>query len=265
MIRKLRLAGAVALVLSAAIAALTAQDKGLKVTILYDNTSALPECKADWGFAALVEGTDQPILFDAGTRGDILVQNIKAVNADLSRTKVVVISHAHLDHTGGFDTALARMPGVTAYLPAFSPAALLENVSRAGGINASVTGVGTISNDVWLTGTLGEQIKEQSLIIGTPKGLVVLTGCSHPGIVQILERASEVGRAKIHAVMGGFHLLQHRDSAVSEIVAQIRALGVEKVGATHCTGEKAIAAFRKAYGDDFIELGAGRVVRFDYK
>ncbi len=121
----------------------------------------------------------------------------------------------------------------------------------------------TVCRNVSLTGTMGDQIMEQSLVISTPKGLVVITGCSHPGIVPILERAREVGKDKIYAVLGGFHLLQHSDPAVAEIVGRFRALGVEKVGASHCTGAKAIAAFRSAYGSDFIELGAGRVVRFD--
>ncbi len=263
MISKQIRAWSVVLVLSAAIVVVSAQDTAPSVTILYDNTVARQECKADWGFAALVGGTEQPILFDSGAKGEVLVQNIQAVSADLSRTGLIVISHAHGDHTGGLQAALARIPGATVYLPAASPVALLEAVTRAGGKPTSPTGPVTVCKDVWLTGTLGGQIKEQALVIATSKGLVVLTGCSHPGIVPMLEQAREAGKAKIYAVMGGFHLLQHSDAAVSEIVSRFRALGVEKVGASHCTGEKAIAAFRSAYGSDFIELGAGRTVRFD--
>jgi 7,8-dihydropterin-6-yl-methyl-4-(beta-D-ribofuranosyl)aminobenzene 5'-phosphate synthase len=263
MIGKLKRVGAAALVFIATCAVMTAQNAALKITVLYDNTAARQECRADWGFAALVEGTEKAILFDTGTKSDLFLQNVQAVKADLSRTGAVVISHAHGDHTGGLASALTRMPDVSTYLPASSPASLLETVTRAGGVPVSSTGPATVCRNVWLTGTLGDQIKEQSLVIGTPKGLVILVGCSHPGIVQILERAIEVGKPKIHAVLGGFHLLQHSDSAVAEIVTRFRRMGVEKVGASHCTGDKAIAAFRMAYGSDFIDLGAGRVVRFE--
>jgi 7,8-dihydropterin-6-yl-methyl-4-(beta-D-ribofuranosyl)aminobenzene 5'-phosphate synthase len=89
---------------------------------------------------------------------------------------------------------------------------------------------------------------------------VVVTGCSHPGIVAIREKAKQLGGGRVLAVLGGFHLLNHSDEAVAGIVAHFQELGVERVGATHCTGEKAIAAFRNAYGARFIEMGAGRVV-----
>jgi 7,8-dihydropterin-6-yl-methyl-4-(beta-D-ribofuranosyl)aminobenzene 5'-phosphate synthase len=89
---------------------------------------------------------------------------------------------------------------------------------------------------------------------------VVVTGCSHPGIVSIIERARQLAGGRLLAVLGGFHLLDHTDQEVAAIVARFQELGVEKVGAAHCTGEEAIDAFRKAYGAGFIEMGAGRVV-----
>lgn len=111
-----------------------------------------------------------------------------------------------------------------------------------------------------MTGPVGGPVPEQSLVIRRPEGLVVVTGCSHPGIVSILERVRQVASGRLLAVLGGFHLLDHTDQAVAGIVARFQELGVERVGATHCTGEKAIEAFRKAYGTRFIEMGAGRVV-----
>ena len=238
-------------------------NRPLSVTVLYDNTAHRQECSADWGFACLVEGTDKVILFDAGTKGDILLKNVETLKTDLSKVGAVVISHAHLDHTGGLSAVLPKMPGVTVHLPSSSPPALVEAVRQAGGVVSISKDPAPVCGNVWLTGELGDQIVEQSLVIRTPGGMVVLTGCSHPGIVKILERAKEVGKDRLYAVMGGFHLLQHGDAAVQEIVARVRELGIAKVGASHCTGEKAIGAFRKTYGPNFIELGAGQVVRLN--
>ena len=104
------------------------------------------------------------------------------------------------------------------------------------------------------------QIKEQSLLVDSPQGMVVVTGCSHPGIVSILERAKTVLDRPIHLVFGGFHLMQHTDRAMERIIARFRELGVAKCGATHCTGEHQIDLFREAFGEDYVSMGVGRVL-----
>jgi 7,8-dihydropterin-6-yl-methyl-4-(beta-D-ribofuranosyl)aminobenzene 5'-phosphate synthase len=234
-----------------------------KITVLYDNTAHRQECSADWGFACLIEGMEKTILFDTGTKGEVLLSNARSLGVDLSKTGAVVISHAHQDHTGGLNAVLPKMPGVPVWLPHSSPSALRDTVRQAGGVVFSSEASRSICRDATLTGELGEQIKEQALILRTTRGLVVVTGCSHPGIVPILEKAREIGMQRICAVIGGFHLLQHPEAAVAEILARFKGLEVARVGATHCTGAKQIEQFRQAYGADFIEMGAGRVVTFD--
>lgn len=110
---------------------------------------------------------------------------------------------------------------------------------------------------------MGNAIKEQTLILDTSRGLVIIAGCAHPGIVGILEKARLMTGRPIEAVLGGFHLLQKGDEEIGRIIARFKELGVARVGVSHCTGDKAIAMFRDAYKDRFIELGAGRVVRFE--
>ena len=117
-----------------------------------------------------------------------------------------------------------------------------------------------IAADAMLTGEMGIQIKERALILKTAKGLVVVTGCSHPGIVPMVERAREVGKADIHLVFGGFHLLQQSESDIKKIIARFRELGVDNVGAAHCMGDAAISLFRQAYGPNFINMGVGRII-----
>jgi 7,8-dihydropterin-6-yl-methyl-4-(beta-D-ribofuranosyl)aminobenzene 5'-phosphate synthase len=251
------------LVAVAAVPAGSRAEQPLKVTILYDNTAYLKTCTADWGFACLIEGTEKTVLFDTGTKGDVLLRNVDSLKTDLAQAGVVAISHTHDDHTGGLRAALPRMPGIQVYLPFSSPESLTRSVRQAGAIPVQRKEPVTLCKNVFLTGEMGDQVKEQALVIRTPQGLVVLTGCSHPGIVTIIEKAREVGKENVYAVVGGFHLLQQPEAAVEKIIAQFKQLGVRKVGAAHCTGIPQIEQFRKAYGADFLETGAGRVIRFE--
>ena len=103
---------------------------------------------------------------------------------------------------------------------------------------------------------------EQALILDTKEGPVLLTGCAHPGIILMAERAMELSSGPLHSVMGGFHLMNATEPELETIVSGFQRLGVQSAGATHCSGDPAVAAFREAYGQDFMDLGAGRVLRF---
>jgi len=232
----------------------------LRITVLYDNTAHRQDCSADWGFACLIEGTETTILFDTGTKADVFAANVGALRVDLSHVDALVISHPHGDHTGGIPVALKARPGLSVLLPFGSPSALAESLRSDGASVLAPEGPADVGRDALVTGPAGGRVPEQALVVRRPEGLVVVTGCSHPGIVAIVEKAKQVAGGKLLAVLGGFHLLEHSDDAVAGIVARFQELGVEKVGATHCTGEKAIEAFRKAYGARFVEMGAGRVV-----
>ena len=232
----------------------------LRITVLYDNTAHRQDCSADWGFACLIEGTEKTILFDTGTKADVFAANVGALRVDLSHVDALVISHPHGDHTGGIPVALKARPGLSVLLPFGSPSALAESLRSDGASVLAPEGPADVGRDALVTGPAGGRVPEQALVVRRPEGLVVVTGCSHPGIVAIVEKARTVAGGKVVAVLGGFHLLDHSDEAVAGIVTRFQELGVEKVGATHCTGEKAIEAFRKAYGARFVEMGAGRVV-----
>ena len=106
----------------------------------------------------------------------------------------------------------------------------------------------------------GNTIKEEALLVDTPDGLVVIVGCSHPGIVPMLRQIKASTGRPIHAVLGGFHLMQTPADEVKRMVAEFQELGVGRVGPTHCTGPDAIARFKEAYGDRFIQGGVGTVV-----
>jgi len=244
----------------------SADGPGLKITIIYDNYPADPACATDWGFSCLIEGLKKTVLFDSGTREDLFLKNIGALKVDLGRVDLAVLSHFHGDHSGGLDAALRKRPGLTFYVPVDkdqNAILIIDKLEKAGGKVVPVDQALKLAEGLSLTGTMGVAIKEQSLILDTSRGLVIIAGCAHPGIVSILEKAKQMTGRPIEAVLGGFHLLATGDADLGRIIGRFKELGVARVGASHCTGEKAIALFREAYKDRFIELGAGRVLRFE--
>ena len=254
------LAGLTLLPLAAAYAG--AGKEQITLTVLYDNTVAHAGVQSDWGFACLVEGTASTVLFDTGTEGSILSHNAEALGVDLAKVEVVVLSHEHRDHTGGLERVLRTNPKVVVYHPASFSGKFIDWLDRSGARAVAVDEPVTIGPDLFLTGQLGSAIKEQALIVKTADGLVVVTGCSHPGIVAIVARTSALHAEPIDAVVGGFHLMQHSDAATRQVIARLRELGVRRCGPCHCTGERQIELFRQAFGEAFVPMGVGRVLRF---
>jgi 7,8-dihydropterin-6-yl-methyl-4-(beta-D-ribofuranosyl)aminobenzene 5'-phosphate synthase len=117
-----------------------------------------------------------------------------------------------------------------------------------------------ICKGVHLTGPMGEEIIEQSMVVDTAEGSVVITGCSHPGIVEIVRKSKTILPKNIHLVFGGFHLLRKPEAEVEQIIGEFRKLGVENAGPTHCTGDQMIQAFKNEYGDGFLQMGVGRTL-----
>jgi len=230
-----------------------------KLEIIYDNTVADPAFGPDWGFAVLVTGFEKTILFDTGTKADLFLANAGRLKVDFGAVDVVVISHDHGDHTGGLAAALPKMKNPLLLLPL--PAAAIRSTSLPPGQKLECREKGSaICDGAWLTGIIGKDIREQGLILDTGRGSVLITGCAHPGIVEMVQQANLTRGRPMDVVLGGFHLMNHTAAQVEAIISRFRELGVKKVGATHCTGEASIALFRKAFGRDFVELGAGRTI-----
>ncbi len=230
-------------------------------TVLYDNTSARPELQPDWGFACLITGKDQTILFDTGTKPDVLLANMAKLDVRPESVDLVVLSHDHRDHTGGLRALLERHAAVSVLMPDAFSEAFAEEVRAMGARARRISGPTKIGDGLWLTGPLPGVAVEQSLAVETPEGLVVVTGCSHPGIVDIVRKVRTLSDQPIHLVFGGFHLRGASPGEVQQVIRALEALGVARVGPTHCTGEGPIQAFREAFGEGFQEMGAGRVVR----
>ena len=240
----------------------TIEKNTIKMTVLYDNYVFKKGTKNAWGFSCFIEGTEKNILFDTGGEGDILMFNIDKLNINPESVEMIVISHNHWDHTGGLFTFLEKKSGIPVYLPHSFPGDFIDKVKDAGASVILINEPAEICKDVYSTGEIEGPVNEQSLIVNTNKGVVLVTGCSHPGIVNIIKRAEEIMGEEVYLVFGGFHLMKHSEKEVKKIISQFRELGVKKCGATHCTGDKQIKLFKEAYGNDYIEMGTGRVLEF---
>ena len=238
------------------------QSGGITITILYDNYVHKQGTKSDWGFSCLIEGTRKAILFDTGTKPDILFHNIEKLGVNPGNVELVVISHNHPDHTEGLWTFLEKNPAVKVFIPYSFPNTFVRKVEEKKAKVVTVNQPVQVCKDVYLTGEMGDTIKEQSLILDTDKGLIVVTGCSHPGIADIVKKAMEIRKKKVFLVFGGFHLMGKSEEELKEITDELKRLGVLQVGATHCTGEKAIKFIKKAYGKNFVDIGTGKVLTF---
>ncbi len=238
-------------------------DGSIKVTILYDNYIFTEGMQADWGFSCLIEGTEKTILFDTGTQPEILWHNIRKLNIDVSKIDMVAISHIHGDHTGGLFSILKEKQDVPVYIPASFPDLFVSRVNNSGGKAVRVDKPLEICKDVYLSGEMGATIKEQAIVLDTTQGLVIISGCAHPGIASMVNEVRNHHGKDVYFVLGGFHLMQHSPDQVKEIIEQFNQAGVKKCGATHCTGDNAIEIFKKAYGENFVGMGVGRVIEIE--
>jgi len=228
----------------------------MRLAVVYDNRSLHRELSPAWGFSCLV-GDD--ILFDTGGDGPRLLANMAQMELDVGRIKSLVLSHAHGDHTSGLGAILAINKDVTVYLPISFPASFKAQVWVRARV-VEVRGPMEIAEGVYTTGEMGSGIREQALAVRTAQGLVVVTGCAHPGIVGMVRRARQIAGDDVYLVMGGFHLGGLRGKELRDIIAEFRRLGVRKVAPCHCTGKRARQMFAAEYGEDFIRAGVGLVL-----
>jgi len=209
----------------------------MKVTIIYDNTSARPDLQADWGFSALVEVKEKKILFDTGANGRILLSNMEKLGINPKEIEEVFISHPHFDHTGGLSAFLDQNNKVKVWIPSS-----FRGVKSAKEI-IEVKNPKELYEGIYSTGEL-EGI-EQSLCVKTEKGIVIIAGCSHPRMEHIIKTASGFG--KVYGIIGGLH--GNRPETLKDL---------SLICATHCTQYK--SEIKSLYPGKYIEGGAGKII-----
>src|SRR5262245_18300854 len=267
-----------------------------QITILYDAFGKLPAMKKDWGFAALVEIGGRRILFDTGNNPDILAQNVKAAGVDLGKLDFVVMSHRHGDQMVGMTYLLGKNPKVKIYAPQEGfgvfgaslpgsfyrkdeslpqemryydgkppevlrvgsawPPANIELIDKTTEVAPGVTLIAQVSD---APGT--KELKELSLAINTPEGIVLIVGCAHPGIEAIVAETAAIN-PRIRLVAGGFHLVTAPDTVIERVVAALHdTYKVERIAPGHCSGEYTFSAVKQIFGDRYAYAGVGTVLQ----
>ena len=266
-----------------------------RITILYDAFGKDASMQKDWGYSALVEVAGKRILFDTGGDADILAHNAKAAGVDLTKLDFVVMSHRHSDHIGGLRYVLSVNPKVKIYaakdafgvfgydvpskfyrkddkLPAEMryydgnpppvmrfgpvwPGANIELVDKSTEISPGINLIAQVSDT---PGT--RELKELSLALNTPDGLILIVACSHPGIENLVAEAARIN-PHIHLIVGGFHLVIAPDPAITHVVTTLHdTYHVEWIAPGHCTGEPTFAALKQAFGERYLYAGLGTVL-----
>jgi len=285
-------AGLSSLSLMAAPARAAGAESKSQITILYDAFGTDPSMTKDWGFSALVEVAGKRILFDTGNDADIFAANVKAKGVDLKTLDFVVLSHRHSDHMAGLNHVLSVNPTVKIYAPkegfgiygsslpssfyrkdetlppemryfGGSPPQIMKFGAAWQGANFELIDKTTeIAPGMTLIALVSDapgtkELKELSLAINTPEGLVLVVGCSHPGIEKIVEAAASIN-PRIRLIAGGFHLVVAPDDVVAKTAATLKdTFKVESIAPGHCTGEPMFAALKKAFGDRYLYAGLG--------
>src|SRR5262249_53037739 len=234
-------------------AGMAAAEPPNRVTILYDAFGRSPSVTQDWGFAALGGYGGKHILFDTGNNARIFEHNAKALGVDLRHLDFVVIWHRHADHTSGITYLLTVNPNVRIYVPDETWGLFARGVnndfyrkdpslpadmryyggqppdSLEGGTpwpgahfipvsqrTEVAPGLFILAGVSTSPGTL--ELKELSLAIKTPQGVILIVGCSHPGIERILPEAAAID-PHINILIGGLHQIQKPDPEVERIAS----------------------------------------------
>lgn len=235
----------------------------VKITVLYDNRSDNPALQEGWGFSALVEFQGSKILFDTGGDPDAFFANASRLQLSFSEVTHLLFSHRHWDHVAGIKELAAQLKTNTPlYVPKTFPWILLRKAHKLSRAKIVRSHEEIAPNIYALVLRGGFWLYELALVIKTPNGLGVVTGCGHPGIVQILEKAQGLFGEKVDFVLGGFHLLFTPAARCAEIVKQLQNMNVHQVAPCHCSGDHVIRQFQAAYGAHFFKVGTGSVLVF---
>ncbi len=275
----------------------------MRITTLSENTAGnRPKgLLAEYGLSILVETDELKILFDTGQRISA-AHNAALLGVDLSDLDVIVLSHGHYDHTGGLRSVLevtgeieviahpdifqkkyAKHGKSTAYIGVPYIKEELDDAGATFRFSEEPTNIG----DITITGKVerktdfekidrdlyveeGDKLKEdellddQALVLQTDRGLFVILGCAHRGIINTIEYAKKIlGEDRIYGVIGGTDLVAADKLQMVETFKALKAYQIQGIGVSHCTGPEASARLADEFGDRFFYNNAGSVIDLD--
>jgi 7,8-dihydropterin-6-yl-methyl-4-(beta-D-ribofuranosyl)aminobenzene 5'-phosphate synthase len=236
------------------------QNTVIRITTVYDNKPFTKGLIPDWGFSCFIDGLTKGILFDTGAQEKTLWHNLDKLRISPEQIDIIVLSHFHKDHTGGLLSLLKHRDDMEVWLPEFFPEDFKMSVRKTSAKIIEVNGMRQICPGAFTTGVIKGWIKEQSLVLRSNQGLVLVTGCAHPRLTQILDEVRGMFNSDIYMILGGFHLAGFTQSELQEIASKLRDIGIEKIAPCHCSGQDACSYLRERFPDGFLEMGVGQKV-----
>ncbi|OGX15006.1 MAG: hypothetical protein A2166_00755 [Omnitrophica WOR_2 bacterium RBG_13_41_10] len=235
----------------------------MKIKLIAQGSNKWERFIRRWGVSFLI-GED--VIFD--TFGDpyVFLRNIERMNIDLSKIKHIVISHDHWDHISGLWYIINRYKDINVYICPSFDIKIKERIGSFGVNVVQVKGLSRIKDEIYSTGEIEGRFKninisEQALVVNSENGLIVITGCAHPGILTILKEVKKNFPDKeILCALGGFHLLGKERKDIELIVSELKKIGIKKVGPTHCSGKEAEGIFKNQYRENFIPIKAEEII-----
>lgn len=233
------------------------------ITIVFNNIPGKEGLKTGMGFSAWITYNDKTILFDTGCDGTTLLYNIRQLGLNIQQLDALMVSHNHWDHVYGIPDII-RNSGkmLNVYTP--EPANRSLQIQNPSAQFVPVTEPIELLPGIMSTGCMRTSynqlpLNEHSLIINHPAHIIVITGCSHPGIVNIVKKAKEAtGNDKVLLTAGGFHLHRYSRQEITGFSDSLKSLNVEYIAPSHCTGEEAIQCFKEEWGNQFVDLNLGQ-------
>ncbi len=231
-----------------------------RIIVLVDNNKYGHELETAWGISICIEKGGKTILFDTGPSPEVLIHNSMEMGANLSSTSIVLLSHEHGDHIGGISALDSYAHKITVYVPHEFPIRIIEQLRGKGYNVVIVNNTIEIMKNVYILKPLYGPPWEQALILNTSKGLVIITGCSHPGILNIVIEAIREFNKTPYMVIGGFHLIGLPLQQVEEIADQLVKLRVHKIYPLHCSGNRIRRYLAEKYPQYYGDGGVGLVI-----
>ena len=234
----------------------------IRITGIYDNTADRDDLIPGWGLSLLLTTLDHNILFDTGADLKILGHNLNRLKVDPEELDAIFLSHPHCDHIGGLSAVLRKNSDITVYITESFPDQLKRKIDGYGANQILISEPKEIFAGIWTTGEMKGVYKctdlpEQSLILKTSKGTVLICGCSHPGITRIVERAREIIPEDPYLIIGGLHLGGKREEEILSVIKNLEDQSVNFVAPTHCTGKLALKLIEREFGERFVHFGVG--------
>ena len=232
----------------------------MRIKVVFDRKGG-DKYFSGWGLSYII---DEKTLFDTGEKSEYTLKNLKTLGIKAEGIERVVISHNHWDHLGGLWDLLNINKNIEIFACSDFGREFKDKLTPYK--FKVIDKFSRICESIYTTGSFkvyakGKELEEQALLLKTDRGISIICGCSHPGVLKFIDRAKEAfSQDKIYAVLGGFHCIDKDNRTIKYLAEEIKKAGVENIGPSHCTGFEAEDIFKQAWRENFWDIKVGREI-----